>query len=943
MERLEDRRLMSIAWATGPALPKPVANAAVVNDAGLIYTLGGGITKVYRLGSSGWTSTVALDAPRVSPGAGVAAGKLYVYGGKAGGVLSSSLYYDPTGDSTDNAPSIPTGRWHLAYASDPNRSLYAFGGQNSSGGALSSAESFDGKKWHALAKLPKPRFGAAAVDDAAGHIYVFGGAATTGAAGATATTYEYTIATNTWKTVANMLTAVSYEAAVLGSDGHIYVLGGITASGATAVVQAYNPATNSWSYDASLPAAVSHEGAATDLLGRIDVIGGLNAAGKATNNVWQSQPLNLPEAGPSFTTVPIVKASADKSYTYQAVATANPPASYSLITGPVGMSINASTGLVTWQPTPSQTGLQAVDIRATNRDGHVDQTFNITTVLESVAPTAPTNVTVLSETTSSVTLGFTPSTDQYGIAGYRVYYTYGHSGRGGGFTTVLLKDQPGPAISITVGGLISGRGYNLMLAGYNSSGLESARVSVPVSVYATPVVYVYPQTTAATAKHQYSFTVYATGTPAPTYSIMNAPSGMMFNAASGMGTWTPTPDQVGTFTITTQATNAAGVSTKSLVINVGADVPALTYWLNPPSGLNYGLVGTPMNIQVADSSVTTSTYSLVSAPTGVSLDKTTGLLQWTPTEAEAGTQTIVVSGTNSYGQTNLSIPVFTYITPAVANITVTNTTLLSPTISWNAPAGSNDSQIAGYTISLQGYNGYSYVPFSFDTKSPATSFQLTGLTKGLYYYSPTITPYDAAGAVGVYASGSVFTYAPNLPVISSTGTPNQIVAGQPLNLTITNSNTTLPVQYSVVSGPTGLSINSSTGFVTWTPTKAQAGNTTAVFSATNSVGSVTETINLDVFPISVPTTPALTAVDTTGFTVSWAAPAINPEDVAGYHIYIAYGVGAGTINETYTVPATQLSYQYTAPVHGSTYVVWITAFDAAGMVGVQTDLLAMYR
>ena len=80
-----------------------------------------------------------------------------------------------------------------------------------------------------MASLPQTLYSESAVSDGAGHIYTFGGVGANGAI--TNNVYRYTIATNTWDQVAPLQVGVRDSAAVLGSNGLIYVLGGTTAGG----------------------------------------------------------------------------------------------------------------------------------------------------------------------------------------------------------------------------------------------------------------------------------------------------------------------------------------------------------------------------------------------------------------------------------------------------------------------------------------------------------------------------------------------------------------------------------------------------------------------------------------------------------------------------------------------------------------------------------------
>jgi len=86
-----------------------------------------------------------------------------------------------------------------------------------------------------------------------------------------------------------------------------------------------------------------------------------------------------PDRPPLFTSTPIVQANVDTAYTYQATAT-DPdqnPLTFS-VTGPTGLSVDASSGLVSWTPTAAQLGIASVTL--TVADGHggtAVQTYSI--------------------------------------------------------------------------------------------------------------------------------------------------------------------------------------------------------------------------------------------------------------------------------------------------------------------------------------------------------------------------------------------------------------------------------------------------------------------------------------------------------------------------------------------------------------------------------------
>jgi hypothetical protein len=77
---------------------------------------------------------------------------------------------------------------------------------------------------------------------------------------------------------------------------------------------------------------------------------------------------------PVITSLPSTSANVDSPYSYRVIATdvdEDDVVTYSLVTKPTGMTINASTGVVAWAP--SATGTVSVTVRATDAEGAYDE------------------------------------------------------------------------------------------------------------------------------------------------------------------------------------------------------------------------------------------------------------------------------------------------------------------------------------------------------------------------------------------------------------------------------------------------------------------------------------------------------------------------------------------------------------------------------------------
>lgn len=191
----------------------------------------------------------------------------------------------------------------------------------------------------------------------------------------------------------------------------------------------------------------------------------------------------------------------------------------------------------------------------------------------------------------------------------------------------------------------------------------------------------------------------------------------------------------------------------------------------------------------------------------------------------------------------------------------------------------------------------------------------------------------------------LFNVAPDLPQPTYTS-PNLIngtlyaVPKQALILQLTDSFSSDPVTWSLVSGPAGMQVDATTGAVIWTPgSGTQLGTVTALFQSTNAAGS----INLNV-PISVvfATAPGkLTVIPVTSSggldrtTLSWTVPSIVLAQIKHYQILVTQpGGSTGRFTTIYSVPRSVKKFNLTGLSPSALITVQICAVDAAGQLGI---------
>ena len=117
---------------------------------------------------------------------------------------------------------------------------------------------------------------------------------------------------------------------------------------------------------------------------------------------------------------------------------------------------------------------------------------------------------------------------------------------------------------------------------------------------------------------------------------------MTINAGTGLIAWTPTSAQTGSQAVTVRVSDPGGLfATQAFTIAVAATnvAPQIT-----TTAVTTAAVGAAYSYDVnaTDANGDTLTYSLTQAPTGMTINTATGLIAWTPTSAQTGSQAVTV-------------------------------------------------------------------------------------------------------------------------------------------------------------------------------------------------------------------------------------------------------------------------------------------------------------
>ena len=128
------------------------------------------------------------------------------------------------------------------------------------------------------------------------------------------------------------------------------------------------------------------------------------------------------------------------------------------------------------------------------------------------------------------------------------------------------------------------------------------------------------------------------------YSLIQGPAGLSANAATGVLTWSPTAADVGNHAVVLRASDGrGGVAQQAFTLNVLSGHPN-----RPPrfstTAIVDARVGIPYVYQakaIDPDGDAPLTFDLVSGPAGLAVSAT-GLVTWTPTDAQLGPQSVVV-------------------------------------------------------------------------------------------------------------------------------------------------------------------------------------------------------------------------------------------------------------------------------------------------------------
>ncbi len=348
-----------------------------------------------------------------------------------------------------------------------------------------------------------------------------------------------------------------------------------------------------------------------------------------------------PSPIPAITSAPSASGTVGAPFSYQVTAT-NAPTGYTVVAPagsmgclPPGLAISAD-GAISGSPT--QAGTYPVALNATNAFG----TGNLMLALTIAA--TPSGAPVIADAAAGGSAGAAFS---FAISASNAPTSFGASGLPAG----LSVDSATGGISGTP--LVPGA-YAIAIWASNAVGTGTAALALTITGAAAAGAP--PQITGGAVVPgsvglPFAYQIVAVGAPT-SYGASGLPPGLAIDAATGLISGTPTIPWIGPVSLT--ATNGGGTSASSITIDIaGQDgsAPVIS-----SAAAASGTVGVPFAYQIQASNSPTS-FSVIGLPPGLSVNKSSGAITGTPTQAGVSDAAMYAVNSASSTVTTLAITI----------------------------------------------------------------------------------------------------------------------------------------------------------------------------------------------------------------------------------------------------------------------------------------------
>lgn len=279
-----------------------------------------------------------------------------------------------------------------------------------------------------------------------------------------------------------------------------------------------------------------------------------------------------------------------------------------------------------------------------------------------------------------------------------------------------------------------------------------------------------------------------------TYSLEYEPDGMTIDAVSGLITWTPTAAQVGQhdYRVIVEDGRGAGAGQTVMLYVPDADntPPQITSEPEFTTRVEREYV---YDVAATDADDDPLTFRLMTAPDGMSIEPSTGLITWMPLEEQIGTHTVTVvadDGRNGLGGQTYSLtvnppnvaPMVTFIQPA------TGASLEEGrSVTLQVEASDSDGSIA----QVEFYVDDDLLGTQTAPGTQTSVYELAWTAAGLGEHTIYAIACDNEGASAQTESVAITVVEPLpdtiAPIVEVTATPQRVQPGDPVSIQISIS------------------------------------------------------------------------------------------------------------------------------------------------------------
>lgn len=497
------------------------------------------------------------------------------------------------------------------------------------------------------------------------------------------------------------------------------------------------------------------------------------------------------------------------------------PITWSLSEGPLTMSINSTTGVVSWASASLVGSPHTVTIVATNSAGSDEETWEL-----AVDSSAPIINPIPDESTvdGTIYIGPTPTLSQGSNP----------------VTWSLVQGPPGMTISASTGVLLwsnstaIGSPHIVTIGADNSVGSDEETwvLSVVIPPIITPIA---DDSVLEGTTYTAPTPTLTQGTTPVTWSLTQGPSGAQIDAFTGVVTWSTASSSGSPHTITIRATNFAGVDEISWLLSVNVIAPIIAQIGDDSVADGGAYTGpTPFLSQGTRPDI----WTLSAGPPGMSIDPNTGVVSWQQSVIIGSPYGVTIRATNSAGSDEESW--LLTVTPVRPIINVIADDSIQDGGDYIGPSPTLVQGTQPVTWSLvQGPSG-----MNIDSISGVVTWA-NATASG----SPYNVAIRADNAVGSDVQDWLLTVviAPLIAPIED----QSVQEGAPYTgLTPELTQGTEPLTWSLILGPVDMEIDSATGVVTWEIPTIFSSPFTIIIRAANIAGNDDQGWVLTVVPVA---------------------------------------------------------------------------------------------